>query len=218
MPGQEVFLHPNITFCPPRQYSSNQYLPHLSEMTSFPAINMHILTFYPSYQHVPNTQPTSYNTQPPFPTYAQQQPSFNPPQSQYSLNNPFAYPLSYQLQNHQQPIYISYYVSAPPNNASQQQSSLHTHTRTLPSLPTLTSIPTLLSKKNWLAWHEPTLAMINTLHLFPHVCGPAASTTVDIQAIPTYAPSLPQNATPEEQKAYNNWWDDDNLAIFVIRM
>ncbi|KAF8236994.1 hypothetical protein L208DRAFT_1149169, partial [Tricholoma matsutake] len=75
-----------------------------------------------------------------------------------------------------------------------------------PTIGSLTHIPILMGKSDWIPWADQVGAMLLVHDLMSHICNmPEPNAPFNIHFVPSYAPHHDIHSSPEELATYHLW-------------
>jgi hypothetical protein len=78
---------------------------------------------------------------------------------------------------------------------------------TVPTVSSLTHIPLLMGRSDWIPWSDQVGSTLLALDLILHICDPPEpGMSFDIHFVPAYPPHHDEQSIPEELAAYCLWY------------
>ncbi|KAF8075084.1 hypothetical protein FPV67DRAFT_613762 [Lyophyllum atratum] len=200
-PDPPPHLHSNRhknTYRETHPAASNPHVPINPHTSTHFQPNHHMHSFPPP--HSPNHQPPVYISQPWIHPYYYM-PPLVPPPAPPPAPPPVPPPVP----------------SLPPKPAPRSPAPLvPTHKRDV-KLPTVSHIPILSGKHDWVPWSTAVTILLENLDLMDHICdSPDPAAPFDPSLIPTYPPVVTRTSTPDEIAAWRSWWRRDGTVRHVL--
>ncbi|KAF8232795.1 hypothetical protein L208DRAFT_1175252, partial [Tricholoma matsutake] len=86
-----------------------------------------------------------------------------------------------------------------------------------PNIGSLTHIPILMGKSNWVPWSDQVGTTLLAHNLISHICDvPEPNAPFNVRYVPSFAPHHDINSSPEELAAYCLWCRWDGAALSVL--